>query len=440
MKIAIVGSGISGLVCGWVLQREHDVSIYEAGAYAGGHTNTVDVDLDGQQFAVDTGFIVFNDRTYPQFISLLNQLGVESVPTSMSFSVRCNRCGVEYGGSSLRTLFAQQGSLRRISHWRMVADILRFNRQAPRLLHGLDGEATVGDFLLRHGYSQAFAEHYLLPMGAAIWSCPASVFQQFPVRFIVQFFQNHGLLSLRDRPVWRTVKGGARTYVEAILRRFRGTVQLNNPVRQIVRQPDRVQVTSANGTESFDEIVLACHSDQALQLLADPSPCERDVLRKFPYSRNSAVLHTDDTVLPQCRRTWSSWNYLVPAGEEEHPCVTYNMNILQHLPARRTVCVTLNGEDRIAPEQVLRRFEYNHPVFTTERDAAQQRHGELIRTRRTSFCGAWWGNGFHEDGVRSALAVCERFGLGLHEKYRASTPRPIAQCPATQVPVATGAD
>ena len=413
MKIAIVGSGISGLVCSWLLQREHEVAVYEAGPYAGGHTNTVDVELDGQSFAVDTGFIVFNDWTYPNFIRLLDRLGVPSVPSPMSFSVRCDRCGLEYGGSSLKTLFAQPGSLRKPSHWRMLADILRFNHQAPRLLHRLDEQTTIGEFLRQHRYSRTFAEHYLLPMGAAVWSCATAVFEQFPVRFLIEFFQNHGLLNLKHRPVWRTIRGGARTYVDAMLRGFRGTVRLSDAVRQITRHPDSVEISSNRGTASFDEVVLACHSDQALALLANPTPTEQEILSQFPYSSNTAVLHTDKSVLPSCRAAWSSWNYHVPAGDEQRPCVTYNMNLLQHLPTQQTVCVTLNPHQPVEPHRVLRRFAYSHPVFRAGRGAAQARHAELIRNCRTSYCGAWWGNGFHEDGVNSALAVCADYGLGL---------------------------
>lgn len=411
MRIAVVGSGISGLVAAYRLGRRHDVTLLEAADYAGGHTNTVDVELDGRTLAVDTGFIVFNDWTYPNFIALLDELGVASQPTSMGFSVRCDRSGLEYNGSSLDGLFAQRSNLLRPSFWRMAADIVRFNRRAEAdALQGgssATDATTVEEFLRQSRYSREFAEHYLLPMGAAIWSCPTGTFAQFPIRFIVEFYRNHGLLNLLERPQWRVVEGGSRSYVQALLKRFRGAVRLSTPIVRACRTADEVQLTTAHGDRAaFDHVVFACHADQALRMLDDPSPIENDVLSAFPYERNSAVLHTDESVLPRRRRAWASWNYRLAEDAGSRPTVTYNMNILQHLPTERTVNVTLNGDHLIDPTKVLRRFTYEHPVFTTRRAAAQRRHAELSHARRTSYCGAYWRNGFHEDGVVSALVVC----------------------------------
>lgn len=411
MKIAVIGSGIAGMVCARLLHDRHDVTLFEANAYPGGHTNTVRCDVDGQSINVDTGFIVFNERTYPNFVGLLDDLGVESRPTSMGFSVRCDRCGLEYNGSSPSGLFAQRRNLLRPSFHRMLADIVRFNGQAVRVLADLSDEMTVGRFLKFQGYSSGFAEHYLYPMGAAIWSCPMAAFEQFPIRFIIEFYRNHGLLDLRNRPVWKVIAGGSRRYVEPLLAPLRDRLRLNCPVGRIRRSDDAVEIQHAAGTEQFDEVVLACHSDQALAMLEDPSPLECATLGEFPYSRNTAVLHTDESLLPRRRSAWASWNYHIRAGEESRPAVTYNMNILQHIESPRTVCVTLNEEDAVAPESILRTFRYSHPVFTTRRAAAQRRHRDLIRRCRTSYCGAYWGNGFHEDGLVSALAVCEAFGI-----------------------------
>ena len=412
MRIAIIGSGISGLVAAYRLSDQHDVTVFEANDYVGGHTNTVRVELGDEIHDVDTGFIVFNDRTYPNFCSLLKELDVPSDPTSMSFSVRSDRTGLEYNGTSLNGLFSQRSNLFRPRFYRMIRDILRFNREAQTSASDASDDSTVSDFLSENRYSDEFAQHYLLPMGSAIWSCPTSTFADFPIRFIVQFYKNHGLLSLRDRPTWRVVRGGSNQYVAALTRRFRERIRLNCPVESVVRLDDGVRVqprSSAN--ETFEEVVFACHSDQALTILGnDASPTERDVLSEFPYEPNTAVLHTDTSVLPKRTRAWASWNYRIPAAPSHHATVTYDMNRLQHISSKNVFCVTLNGCDGIDEQKVIRRFQYSHPIFTARRAKAQKRHSELIRTNRTSFCGAYWGNGFHEDGVNSAIAVCEAFG------------------------------
>ncbi len=409
MKVAIIGAGISGLVAGLRLQSEHDVTLFESSACAGGHTHTVDVASGGGKYAIDTGFIVFNDRTYPNFIRLLDELGVASRPTTMSFSVRDEKSGLEYNGHSLNTLFAQRRNLFRPDFCRMLLEILRFNRSAPELLAGNDETLTVADFLKQGKYSRMFAQNYLLPMGAAIWSCPVGVFAGFPVRFVAEFFRNHGLLNIRNRPTWRVVEGGSRTYVRAILRKLGNRIRLSTPVEQVRRSSGGVAIAVASGAAGvFDHVVFACHSDQALRILGeDATPVERELLGAFPYSRNVAILHTDQSLLPGSRRAWASWNFLLDGNDSAPASVTYNMNLLQGLKAPQTFCVTLNDESRIDPGQVLYRTVYHHPVFTTGRARAQSRHGELLNQNRSSFCGAYGGNGFHEDGVNSAMAVVQ---------------------------------
>lgn len=413
MEIAIIGAGISGLTAALRLSARHAVTLFEANAYAGGHTNTVDVQLDGERHAIDTGFIVCNDWTYPNFLALLDELQVATRPTSMSFSVHCETTGLEYNGTSLNGLFAQRRNLVRPAFWRMLREIVRFNRIAPREV--LDENRaefsgmTVGQYVALRRFSPEFVRQYLLPMGSAIWSCPTGVFEQFPIRFLVEFYQNHGLLSVNHRPTWRVVEGGSRSYVTALLRRFSGQLHLNAPIGSVRRLADGVEVTPRGAApRRFDHVVFACHSDQALRMLADPSPVELDLLGAFPYERNTAVLHTDTSLLPRRRRAWASWNYRLGADSESRATVTYCMNILQHLQSRHTFNVTLNSDDRIDPAKVLGRFVYEHPIFTTRRAAVQARHAELIDANRTSYCGAYWRNGFHEDGVVSALAVCRK--------------------------------
>lgn len=407
MQIAIVGAGVSGLVAARHLSPMHEVTVFECSARAGGHVHTVDLELDGRHFSIDTGFIVFNERTYPNFTALLADLGVASKPTAMSFSVRDDSSGLEYNGHSLNTLFSQRSNLIRPGFWRMLLEIVRFSRQASALATSPYREQTVEEFLLCNGYSRRFAENYLLPMGAAIWSCPTGTFHRFPVHFVASFFRNHGLLDFRNRPTWRVIEGGSRTYVEAIARELSGRIRLNTPIARVRRTGDRVFVTTGRGEESgFDHLVFACHSDQALAILGpEATSLERRALGAFPYSRNTAVLHTDETVLPRSRRAWAAWNHFLNRDRSAPASITYNMNILQGIRSQHTFCVTLNDDTRIRPERVLRRFVYHHPVFTLERERAQSLHPQLLNHHRTSYCGAYWGNGFHEDGVNSGLAV-----------------------------------
>jgi predicted NAD/FAD-binding protein len=406
VRIAIVGTGISGLVAAHHLHREHEITVFEAEDWIGGHTHTVDVEQDGETHRVDTGFIVYNHRTYPNFTRLLEELEVASQPSAMSFSVRCERTGLEYNGTSLNRLFAQRRNLFRPSFYRMLRDILRFNREAPRLLEDAAAPATLGGYLEAGGYSREFKEHYLVPMGSAIWSTDPARLTEIPARFFLRFFDNHGMLTVDDRPQWRVVRGGSDRYVEPLVRPFRDRIRLQCPVRSIARGADGVTIVAGDGpAEYFDEVVVATHSDTALRLLADPKPEEEEILGALPYQRNEVVLHTDASLLPRRRRAWAAWNYHV-RPEPGPVAVTYNMNILQSLRSRRPILVTLNRSDAIDPKKILRRFDYDHPLFTPEGVSAQDRWKEISGVDRTHYCGAYWGYGFHEDGVNSALGVC----------------------------------
>ena len=409
MKIAIVGSGISGLTVAHHLHPEHEITVFEAGDHIGGHVHTHDVVLGGRHYAVDSGFIVFNHRTYPHYTQLLADLGVETQPSDMSFSVSCVRTGLEYNGTSVNSLFAQRENLVSPAFWGMLRDILRFNREAPELLCGEGGELALGDYLHRNCYGPLFRDYYILPMGAAIWSTDPARMLAFPARFFVRFFMNHGLLSLNDRPQWRVIRGGSRAYVERLVAPFRDRIRLASPVQAVIRHDAGVEVRLADGTARFDVVFLACHSDQALALLTDPSPAEREVLAAIPYQANEAVLHTDTRLLPKKRLAWAAWNYLMPEGPGGRVCLSYDMNLLQTLDAPETLCVTLNASERIDPARILARMTNHHPLFTPEGVAAQARHREIDGTRRTYYCGAWWRYGFHEDGVVSALDALRHF-------------------------------
>jgi uncharacterized protein len=410
MKIAIVGSGIAGNVVAHRLQRAHDITVYEAARHVGGHTHTHSVEQAGRRYEVDTGFIVFNERTYPNFIALLAELGVASQESSMSFSVRNEASGLEYNGSTLNSLFAQRRNLLRPSFLGTVCDILRFNREAPARLAEPGGELPLGELLMRGRYSSAFIEHYIIPMGAAIWSTDRAAMFNFPARFFVRFLHNHGLLTVNDQPVWRTIRGGSARYVEKLTAPFRDRIRLDCPVEWIRRMPGGV-IVKARGAEArrYDAAFLACHSDQALRLLADPSSSEREVLGAIPYQANEAVLHTDTRLLPRRRRAWAAWNYHVLPPGSGPVALTYNMNILQRLDAPTPFLVTLNRNDAIDPARVISVISYHHPLFTPASVAAQARQSELNGAGVTYYCGAWWGNGFHEDGVASALRALADF-------------------------------
>ncbi len=501
-RVAIVGTGISGLTAAFFLQHHFDLTILEQNQYVGGHTNTVTVENDhggssGQSIAVDTGFIVYNDRTYPNFIKLLEHLQVPGQASEMSFSVRCDKSGIEYCGSSLNGLFAQRRNLLRPSFYRFLLDFRKFGKQALQEMERDVENVTVGDFFRTHSYGQAFYQRYFLPMGAAIWSCPQGIFEQFPIRFIAQFYHHHGLLGVKNRPEWRVVKGGSRQYVDRMLLQFGHLVQTGVCVHSVERLSDshggngsqgngsqgngsqgngsqgngsQVEVKglrmrpalaskgeAENSEESntfvdrFDHVVLACHADQALKITEKTADkTEAEILAKFPYQANLATLHTDISVLPQRKRAWAAWNYRIPesnsvgqsngagrsnsagqmgkdqarADSQDAATVTYNMNILQRLPqdqtAGKTYCVTLNDDQAIDPSKIIRQFNYAHPVFSLGRAEAQGSHDRLIDRSGLSYCGAYWGNGFHEDGVKSALKVCQKL-LGVDPWKAVST-------------------
>ncbi len=408
MKIAIIGSGISGLTAAHYLRQNHQVTVFESANRVGGHTATVDVNHEGADYSIDTGFIVFNDWTYPNFIELMDELGVESKPTEMSFSVRCETTGIEYGGNNLNTMFAQRRNLLRPSFHRMIKDILRFNREAiSDLEHGKISQATtLGEYLRANDYGEAFVYRYILPMGCAIWSSSTEHMIDFPLLFFVQFFKNHGLLSVNNRPQWRVIKGGSRQYLKPLCDGFRESIVLNADIREVRRPGNSVEVIMSDGRiETFDHVVMACHSDQALALLGDVSLPERNALSAIPYQPNEVVLHTDEGMLPQHRIAWSSWNYLLRKNFQERAVLTYNMNILQGIEAKSTFCVTLNATESIAPASIIERFNYSHPVFSLDSVAAARRIEQINGRKNTWFAGAYLGNGFHEDGVLSGRQV-----------------------------------
>ncbi|MEM1154094.1 MAG: FAD-dependent oxidoreductase [Pseudomonadota bacterium] len=409
MRIAVIGSGISGLSCAHYLSTHHEVSVFEANKQVGGHTATVDVKLGTRKYAIDTGFIVFNDWTYPNFIELMDSLGVPSKPTSMGFSVRDDASGLEYSGTNLDTLFAQRSNLVSWRFLTMVRDILRFNKESVRDLESgrVSDSETLAEYLDRNHYSDAFKRQYLIAMGSAIWSADSATVMEFPLSFFLRFFRNHGLLSVSDRPQWRVIEGGSREYLRPLCQRFEDRIFTNCGVKMIRRQGNQATLFLLDGRElHFDQVVLATHSDQALALLEEPSPAERDILGALPYQANEVILHTDTRLLPKNRKTWSSWNYSL-GSDQQRAVVTYNMNILQGITAPETFCVTLNNTAAINPVKIFGRFNFDHPVFSLKGVAAQQRWQEINGQRNTWFCGAYWRNGFHEDGVVSALRVAE---------------------------------
>jgi uncharacterized protein len=416
MRIAIVGAGVSGLVAAHLLGTRHEIVVYEAGDYAGGHTNTIRVDTEHETHHVDTGFIVMNDRNYPLFTRLLDRLGVARQPTSMSFSVKGEQEDFEYSGTP-QGLFCQPRNLLSPRFQRMILELLRFNRELRRLLDGgaADEGDSLADFLARHGFSRHFVERLIVPQASAVWSADPRQMQSFPVRFLAEFFANHGMLGFRDRPRWSTIAGGSARYVEALSAPFRERIRLSSPVRSVSRAADHVEIRCERGeSERFDHVVLATHSDQALAMLSDASEREHRLLGAIPYQRNEAVLHTDRRMLPRRRWARAAWNFHLLDEPQHVSTVTYWMNHLQRLRADRDFCVTLNRSEAIDPAHVIRTIAYEHPVFTPGSVAAQERHREISGIeRRTHYCGAYWGWGFHEDGVRSAVAACEPFGVTL---------------------------
>ncbi|TNC85787.1 MAG: FAD-dependent oxidoreductase [Thalassolituus sp.] len=416
-RIAVVGSGIAGLTCAWLLRDKYDITLYEENDYLGGHTQTTDVELLGKSWPVNTGFIVYNDWTYPNFIRLMELLGVESEESDMSFSVKCEQSGLEYNGHTLNSLFAQRRNFLKPSFYGMIRDILRFNKETRAELanDSVDRTETLGSYLTRKGYGEAFRTKYIIPMGAAVWSASEDMMMAFPVYFFLRFFNNHGMLSVDDRPQWRVISNGSRSYVTRILKDLpQDQVFLNTPVDGVSRSDDGVVISSKRGHDLYDEVIFACHSDQALAMLKDATADEQAILGAIPYKMNDVVLHTDETILPKRKLAWAAWNYHIGEDAQDSVAVTYYMNRLQNFDdAPVEFCVTLNKTEAINPQKIIRKFRYAHPVFTLEGMAAQQRHSEISGVNNTHFCGAYWFNGFHEDGVRSALRVTEALGVPL---------------------------
>ncbi len=417
-RIAIIGTGISGLTCAYLLNRQHDITVFEANDYIGGHTATKDVSVNNKDYAIDTGFIVFNDWTYPNFIKLMTRLGVDYQETEMSFSVHHEKTNIEYNGHDLNTLFAQRRNLLRPRFWRIVRDIVSFNKTCKAVIENnepVEG-ITLADFISKHGFSDSFSEHYIYPMCAAIWSASLEQTKAFPLAFFLKFFNNHGLLNITDRPQWFTIKGGSREYIKPLTATFADKIKLNCPVTKVRRTEKGIEVTSQQGDITVvDDVVFACHSDQALRMLESPTDEQKAVLGAIPYADNDVVLHTDTEQLPKRKLAWASWNYRLNGTAEEQArpaAVTYNMNILQRLTTPTTFCVSLNSP-KIDQEQVLGQYRYAHPQFSETMVAAQNKRQSICGVDNMHFCGAYWYNGFHEDGVRSALDVCKRFGEEL---------------------------
>lgn len=414
MKVAVIGSGIAGNVAAYKLCANHDVSVFEKNSHVGGHTHTHAIELDGRHYEIDSGFIVFNDRTYPHFNTLLQELGIGAQKTEMSFSVKSDKTGIEYNGSNLNTLFAQRRNLARPSFHKLIFEILRFNRRAKQLLECAE-DLTLNEFLAQERFSDFFAQHYLIPMGAAIWSTDPAKMRRFPAKFMLRFFENHGLLDLNNRPQWFVVPGGSNKYIAPLTARFQHCIRLDTPALTLRRAENAVYVTSpGQAEERFDAAFIATHSDQALALLSDPTPAEKEVLGAIQYQTNEVVMHTDRSVLPRRRKAWAAWNYHLQANStiDDRPppvALTYNMNILQGIDAPKQICVTLNNSAAIDRRTVIKRLSYEHPIFTPGSVQAQSRQADINGVENCYYCGAYWGNGFHEDGVVSALKAIEHF-------------------------------
>ena len=414
-RIAIIGSGISGLTTAYLLHKSHEITLFEANDYIGGHTHTVKVAQGEQSYDIDTGFIVCNDRNYPNFLKLMDKLNIAMQPTEMSFSVRNNPLGLEYNGHNLNTLFSQRRNLLRPKFYRLIRDILYFNKAAKKAIgEGVAENITLDTFVNQQSLSDIFKNNYLLPMAAAIWSCSMEQAGEFPLQFFLKFFLNHGLLDIKNRPQWYAVKGGSKAYIDPMTSGFKDQIRLSTPVNSVVRDDSWIEVNHATGKETFDQLVFACHSDQALDLLKNASIEEKAILGELLYQQNDVILHSDASLMPKKSLSWASWNFL--AGEQEHndpTLVTYYMNILQGIASDQPFLVSLNARHKIDPEKIIGEYDYTHPVYSVAGMKAQSRRNEISGVGRIHYCGAYWYNGFHEDGVRSALDIGEKFGVSL---------------------------
>ena len=415
LKIAIIGSGISGLTSAYILSKKHEVYLFEKNDYIGGHTHTHEIKENINNINVDSGFIVYNENTYPNFIKLLDILNIERQHTKMGFSVKSNSQDFEYAGNSINSIFSQRKNIFKPSFLKMVYDILKFNYQSKRDIKKISTNITLKQYLDSSSYSKEFIDKYIIPMGAAIWSTSPELMLQVPAVFFIRFFKNHGLLDITNRPQWWVIKNGSNQYVKEIIKPFKENIKLNTKISSIKRKNNGVEVSYGDNKEFFDSVIIATHSDQALSLIDDLTDKESDILSKIKYQKNTALLHTDTSILPNRKIAWSSWNYLINHDQEKIVTLTYNMNILQTLKSNKTYCVTINDSTNIDKSKILKEIKYSHPLFTIDSVDAQKRKDEICGKNDTYFCGAYWGYGFHEDGVNSALDVCKKFGLSLDD-------------------------
>ncbi len=413
MKIAIIGSGISGLTSAYLLSRKHDITLFEKNNYIGGHTHTHELEFNGHTHFVDSGFIVYNERTYPNFIKILEQLNVDRQITRMGFSVKSKKKNLEYAGHSLNGLFAQRSNLLKPSYLNMLRSMLKFNKESRRDLDSIKPSLTLGEYLENNHYPDSFIENFIIPIGAAVWSTIPNLMMEMPAIFFIRFFENHGMLQIIDRPKWWVIKNGSKSYVEKIINNFRDKIRLSTPVKNVKRIDGKIIIASGDDKiveEEFDSVVFATHSNQSLKLHDEPSSLEKEILSAIPYQNNNALLHYDDSILPKRKNAWSSWNYTLDRDDDKPVSLTYNMNILQGLDSSRTYCVSLNSDDLIDKSKIIKKLNYDHPLFTLEGVEAQKRKDQISGVNNTYYCGAYWRNGFHEDGVVSALDVCKSFG------------------------------
>jgi predicted NAD/FAD-binding protein len=415
MKIAVIGAGISGMASAYYLSTKHEVHLFEAADRLGGHTNTIDVEMNGKMYAIDTGFIVFNDKNYPHFTSLIKKIGVEYQDSHMSFSVKEERNSLEYNGTSLNSLFCQRKNLFNLKFYRMIYDIMRFNKEATRYYLDKVTEKknelmSIEDFAVQKGYSKEFIEFYLIPMGAALWSASRGEMRKFPLDFFVRFFHHHGMLSIDDRPKWFVIKNGSKSYIPHLTAPYSDRIHLNSKTTLIKRNQAGVEIVVNGESKLFDQVVMATHADQTLAMIDNPSDLEKEILGAFKYRPNDVVLHTDTTILPKSKLGWASWNYYIPKKERERVAVSYNMNILQGLKSDTTFLVSLNMDDLIDSTKIIKRISYMHPVFDLKASDSQRRWHQISGVDKIHFAGAYWGNGFHEDGTRSAHLVAKKLG------------------------------
>ena len=414
MKIAIIGAGISGLTAAYILSKKHSITLYEKNNYLGGHANTFQVAEKNKILAIDTGFIVFNHVNYPNLSKIFSDLNVEIEDSDMSFSVHNEKTHLEYNGTSISKIFSQRKNIFNINFLLMLNDILRFNKNSSAILNSpYSDKITVNEFIKSNNYKKDFVENYLIPLGSSLWSCPKEKFMNFSILFVIEFLHNHCMLTVNDRPIWKTVKGGSKEYIKKMLLDSKNLEIIKNSVKKVVRDTKEVSIFTEDNRSYYDEVIIACHPDQALNLVDNLEVSEKVILEPFKYEINSTLLHTDTTVLPSNKSIWASWNYRIPINSQEKVMVTYNMNKLQNIDSKNTYCVSLNLGSKIDQEKIIKEFKYEHPIFFPGIAEYQAQHASLIRNKRISYCGAYWGYGFHEDGVNSALKVCEKYDMGL---------------------------